>query len=158
MNDLIAEIKSLTQLEVKNREETKRRIQLDCFKTSRAHNGTGAQEKWPGAICVRIEDVPVESKEIGEKVYEKVCDLLKVACLDVLVSSIDGAHCIGTEYRSCKNIKTCCIIIVCFMSYRHQALFYRERENLKDVQIELDLTKRLYGILEDVIDLHASFL
>ena len=44
------------------------------------------------------------------------------------------------------------------MSYRHQALFYRERENLKDVQIELDLTKRLYGILEDVIDLHASFL
>ena len=38
------------------------------------------------------------------------------------------------------------------MSYRQRTLFYRKQENLKDVQIELDLTKRQYGILKDAID------
>ena len=39
------------------------------------------------------------------------------------------------------------------MSYRQRTLFYRKQENLKDVRIELDLTKRQCGILKDAIDL-----
>ena len=39
------------------------------------------------------------------------------------------------------------------MSFRHRAMFYRNRKLLKDVGIKLNLTKRRYGILKDVIDL-----
>ena len=39
------------------------------------------------------------------------------------------------------------------MSFRHRTMFYRNRKRLKDVRIKLDLTKRRYKILKDVIDL-----
>ena len=32
-------------------------------------------------------------------------------------------------------------------------MFYRNRKQLKDVRLKLDLTKRRYGILKDAIDL-----
>ena len=43
-------------------------------------------------VCVRIEDVPVESEERADNVYEKVGHLLKTAHADVHVSCTDRAY------------------------------------------------------------------
>ena len=110
-------------------------------------------EQYGRQVCVRIEDVPVESEETAESVFEKVGKFLGEACPDVLVSCIDRVHRIGSEYKSYRNKKKCCSIIVCFMSFRHRTMFYRNRKRLKDVRVKLDLTKRRYRILKDTVDL-----
>ena len=110
-------------------------------------------EQYGRQVCVRIDDVPVESEETVESVFEKVGKFLGEACPDVPVSCIDRAHRIGSEYKSYRNKKKCCCIIVHFMNFRHRSMFYRNRKRLKDVRIKLDLTIRRYKILKDAIDL-----
>ena len=53
-----------------------------------------------------------------EKIYEKVDEFFKEACPDIPVSCIDRAHGIGSEYKSYRNKKKCCSIIVRFTSFR----------------------------------------
>ena len=65
---------------------------------------------------------------------------------------------LGLKYKSYKNKKKCCSIIVRFISFRHRKMFYKNRKRLKDVRIKLDLTKRRYGILKDAIDLAREHL
>ena len=110
-------------------------------------------EQYGRRVCVKTDDVPVESEETAESVFEKVGKFLGEACPDVPVSCIDRAHRIGFECKSYRNKKKCCSIIVRFMSFRHRTMFYRIRKRLKDVRIKLDLTKRRYKILKDAIDL-----
>ena len=55
-------------------------------------------------------------EETADKAYEKVVDLLKVACPVVPVSCIDRAHRIGPEYKSYKNKQNFCNIVVCVTS------------------------------------------
>ena len=109
-------------------------------------------EQYGRRVRVRTDDVPVESEETAESVFEKVGKFLGEACPDVPVSCIDRAHRIRSECKSYRNKKKCCSI-VCFMSFRHRTMFYRNRKRLKDVRIKLDLTKRRYKILKDAIDL-----
>ena len=110
-------------------------------------------EQYGRRVCVRIDNVPVESKETADSVYEKVGEFFREACPDIPVSCIDRAHRIGSEYKSYRNKKKCCRIIVRFMSFRHRTMFYRNRKRLKDVRIKLNLTKCRYRILKDAIDL-----
>ena len=58
-------------------------------------------EQYGRRAYVRIYNVPVESEEIVDSVYEKTGEFLKEACPDVPVPLIDGAHHVGSEYRSC---------------------------------------------------------
>ena len=110
-------------------------------------------EQYGRRVCVRIDDVPVESKETADSVYEKVGEFFREACPDIPVSCIDRAHRIESEYRSYRNENKSCSIIVRFMNFRHGTMFYGNRKRLKDVRIKLDLTKRRYRILKDAIDL-----
>ena len=103
-------------------------------------------EQYGRRICVRIDDVPVESEETLDSVSEKVGEFFREACPDIPESCIDRAHHIGSEYKSYRNKKKCCSIIARFMSFMHQKMFYRNRKHLKDVRIKLELTKRRHGI------------
>ena len=76
-------------------------------------------EQYGRRICVRIHDVPVESEETLDSVSEKVGEFFWEACPDIPVSCIDRAHHIGSEYKSYRNKKKCCSIIVRFMSFMH---------------------------------------
>ena len=49
-------------------------------------------ELYGRCIYVRIEDVPVASKETANDLYEKFGDLLKVACHDVSIFCTNSAH------------------------------------------------------------------
>ena len=57
-------------------------------------------EQYGRRLCVRIDNVPAESEETAESVFEKVGKFLGEACPDVPVSCIDRAHRIGSEYKS----------------------------------------------------------
>ena len=156
--DLIREIKSLIQLEVekvvkKQKEELDETVMKLQERITTLELEKDDLELYGHWVCVRIDDVPVESEETAESVFEKVAKFLGEACPDVPVSWIDRAHRIGSEYKSYRNKKKCCSIIVRFMSFRHRTMFYRNRKRLKDVRIKLDLTKRRYRILKDAIDL-----
>ena len=115
-------------------------------------NNTGAEQcgRW---VCVRIDNVPVEFEETVDSVYEKVGEFFGEACPDIPVSCINRAHCIGSEFKTYRNKKECCSIIVRFMNFRHRKMFYKNKKRFKDVHIKLDLTKRRYRILKDAIDL-----
>ena len=70
---------------------------------------------------------------------------------------IDRAHRIS---RGCKD-KTrnvpCKRIIVTFSTFRHRTLFYRNRNNLKNAKVRLDLTKKRYKIFTDAIDFVKAY-
>ena len=74
-----------------------------------------ALEQYGCWICVRIDNVPVESEEIAESVFEKVGKFLGETCPDVPLSCIDRARRIGSAYKSYRNKKECCSIIVHFI-------------------------------------------
>ena len=147
LHDLITEITLLIRLEVekvvkKQKEEFDETVlKLQEWMTMLEHEKDDL-EMYDRRVCVRIDDVPVESEETAESVFEKVGKFLGEACPGVPVSCIDRAHRIGSEYKSYRNKKKCCSIIVRFMSFRHRTMFYRNRKRLKDVRIKLDLTKR----------------
>ena len=105
-------------------------------------------EQYGRRVCVRIDDVPVESEETADSVYEVVGEFFREVCPETC-----RAHHSGSEYKSYRNKKKCYSIIVCFMSFRHRTMFYRNRKHLNDVRIKLDMTKRRYGNLKDAIDL-----
>ena len=81
----------------------------------------------------------VVSEETVDNVYEKVGEFFREECPNISGSRIGRAYRIGSEYKSYRNKKKCCSIIVHFMSFR---------KRLKDVRVKLDLTKRKYGILK----------
>ena len=43
------------------------------------------------------------------------------------------------------------------MIFRHRPLFYRNRSILKNAKVRLDLTKKLYEIFTDAIDLVKAY-
>ena len=51
----------------------------------------------------------------------------------------------------------CKSIIVKFSTFRHRTLFYRNRNNLKNVKVRLDLTKKRYKIFTDAIDFVKAY-
>ena len=62
-------------------------------------------EQYGRRVCVRIDDVPVESVERADSVYGKVGKILKEAWPNVPVPYIDWAYHIGSEYKSYRNKK-----------------------------------------------------
>ena len=76
-------------------------------------------EQYGCRVCVRIDDVPVESEETADSFYEKTGEFFKEVCSDIPVFSIDRAHLIESEYKSYRNKKKCRSIIVRFISFSH---------------------------------------
>ena len=159
--DLITEIKTLIQFEVeKVLKKQKKEFDVTVLKLQEWITTLDLErddlEQYGRRVCVRIDNVPVESEETADSVYEKVGGFFREACLDIPVSCIDRAHHIGSEYKSCRNKKKCCRILVRFMSFRHRTMFYRNSKRLKDVRIKLDLTKRRHRILKDASSKRTS--
>ena len=99
-------------------------------------------EQYGRRVCIRVDYLSVESEKTADSVYEKAGEFLKEACPVVPVSCIDRTHHSGSEYKSYRNKKKSCSIIVRFTSSRHRIMFYRNTKLLKDVHIKLNLTKR----------------
>ena len=59
---------------------------------------------------------------------------------------INRAHRIGPDYACYKLLEKCRSIMVRFVSFKHQTLFYRQRTSLKIVRVKIDLTKRRYEV------------
>ena len=103
--DLITEIKSLIQLEVE-KVVKKQKEEFDVTVLKLQERITTLEfekddlEQYGGRVCVRIDDVPVESVETADNVYEKVGEFFRGACPDIPVSCIDRVHRIGSEYKS----------------------------------------------------------
>ena len=102
---MITEIKSLIQLEVekvvkKQKEEfdeTVLKLQEQITTLELEKDDLEQYGRW---VCVRIDDVSVESEETADIVYEKVGEFFRDACPDISVSCIDRAHRTGSEYNS----------------------------------------------------------
>ena len=122
--DLITEIKYLIQLEVK-KVVKKKKEEFDVTVLKLQERITTLElekdnlDQYRRRVCVRIDDVPVESEETAGSVYEKIGEFFREACPDILVFCIERAHRIASKYKSYGNKKKCCSIIVRFMSFRH---------------------------------------
>ena len=75
----------------------------------------------------------------GDKVREKVENILKEACLSLSGNVIDRAHRIGSNYKCFKTNNNCRSVIVRFNSFKHRTW------QIKGVRINLDLTKKRYN-------------
>ena len=122
--DLITEIKSLIQLEVeKVVKKQKKEFDMTVLKLQEWIATLELEEddleQYGPRVCIRIDDVPVESEDAADSVYENVGEFFREACPDIPVFCIDRAHHIGSEYKSYRNKKKCCSIIVRFMNFRH---------------------------------------
>ena len=83
--DLITEIKSLIQLEVekvvkKQKEEFDETVLKLQERITTLEHGKDDLEQYGRRVCVRIHDVPVESEETADSVYEKVGEFFREAC------------------------------------------------------------------------------
>ena len=140
--DLITEMKSFIQLEVekvvkKQKEEfdvTVLKLQERITTLELERDDLEQYGRW---VCVRIDDVPVESEKTADSVYEKVGEFSRETCPDIPMSCIDRTHPIGSEYKSYRNKKKCCIIIVRFMSFRHRTMLYRNRMSLNVLKMSV---------------------
>ena len=68
--------------------------------------------------------------------------------------AIDRTQRIGKAYANKTSGVKCKSIIVLFTTFRHRTMFYHSRKNLKrNVKVKLDLTKKRYWIITEVIQL-----
>ena len=110
-------------------------------------------EQYGRRVCLRIEDVLVANEETAEEVFKKTENMLKKFCPNLSGDCIERAHRIGPDYMCYKSQEKCCSIMVHFVSFKHQTLFYRKRASLKNVRVKIDLTKRRYEVLKKAINL-----
>ena len=65
---------------------------------------------------------------------------------DVAIDRVYGIVKTYTDKTSGKKYKN----IVWFMTFRHRAIFYHSRKNLKcNIKVKLDLTKNCYSIITE---------
>ena len=88
------------------------------------------------------------SYQIADKVFSKAENLLKEAGPSLSGNCTDRAHHIGRNYKCHKTNKTCRSVMVRFTSFKHRTLIYRNRNLLKDVRLNLDLTRKRYNVLK----------
>ena len=68
-------------------------------------------EHYRRRVCIRIDNVPVESDENNEYADEKFGEFFREACLDTPMSCIYQAYRAGSEYKSLEIIFFCCSVI-----------------------------------------------
>ena len=74
--------------------------------------------------------------------------VFKEAKVFVLENVLHRAHRIGPIYTDRVSQKKCKSIILRFTTFRHRALFYRARKNLKSAKVTPDLTKARFDLLK----------
>ena len=101
-------------------------------------------------MCLRIEDVLVANEETAEEVFKKTNNLLEkfspILSIFCPTFCIDRAYHIGPDYMCYKSQKKCYSILLCFISFKHQTLFYKKRASLKNVRVKIDFTKRRHEV------------
>ena len=120
---------------------------------TKLENDNDNLEQYGRRVCLRIEDAPVANEETAEEVFKKTENLLKKVCPNLSGDCIDRAHRIGPDYTCYKSQEKCRSIMVRFVSFKHRTLFYRKRASLKNIRVQIDLTKRRYEVLKKAITL-----
>ena len=140
--DLLSEISDLIHLEV----EKAMKKQKENFGSAlhKLQKRVIKLEQYGRCLCARLEDIPVEKDKIADKVFSKAENLLKEAGPSLSGNCTDRAHHIGRNYKCHKTNKTCRSAMVRFTSFKHRTLIYRNRNFLKDVRLNLDLTRKRY--------------
>ena len=102
-------------------------------------------EQYGRRLCIRIEGVPTIDNERSEEVLKKVQSLINKAECDIPDVATDRANRTGNGYKDRKTNTSCKSIIIRFTTFRHQAMFYRNRNKLKNnAKVKLDLTRKRY--------------
>ena len=60
---------------------------------------------------------------------------------------LDRAHRIGKTYIDCESNEEKSSVIVRFTTFRHRTMVYKQRKQIKNVKIRLDLTKVRFSLL-----------
>ena len=88
-----------------------------------------------------------------DDVLDPVNSLFKEAKVYILGSVIDRIYRIGYRYLDATSNNYCKSIIICFITFRHITMFYRDKNKLKTgVRIKLDLTKSRCDLLKRAND------
>ena len=106
-------------------------------------------EQYGRRMCFKIEGVPSVENESSDDVLDKVKSLITESRCEIPDVVIDRAHRIGKGYKDKTRNVHCKSITVWFSTFRHRTLFYRNRNNLKNAKVRLDLTKKRYKIFTD---------
>ena len=157
-DELLTEIKLLIKSKVdealkKQKEEFDSTFTQLEKRITKLENDNDDLEQYGKRVCLRIEDVPVANEETAEEVFKKTENLLKKVCPNLSGDCIDRAHRIGPDYTCYKSQEKCRSVMVRFVSFKHRTLFYRKRASLKNIRVQIDLTKRRYEVLKKAITL-----
>ena len=92
--------------------------------------------------------------ETSNDPFQNVKSILEESSSKIPDVAIDRTQRIGKAYANKTSGVKCKSIIVRFTTFRHRTTFYHSRKNLKrNVKVKLDLTKKRYSIITEVIQL-----
>lgn len=129
----------------------KRIVDLES-EVSSLHSRTEEGEQYSRRLCLRIDGIPVKSKETADEIRTAVSKVAKECGVVMPDEVIDRAHRIGKG----KVIagKTERQVIVRFTSFHYRTVFYKARKTSKKFRVYLDLTKHRKDLLSKInIDL-----
>ena len=86
----------------------------------------------------------IKNNETSEDVLDSVKNLFELAKVNISDVVIDLAHTIGLVNKDHASGKSCKVITVRFMTFRHRTILYRVSSKSKGVKVGLDLKKCLY--------------
>ena len=102
-------------------------------------------QQYGRTLYIRVEGVPTTDNETSEEVLKKVQSLMNESECDIPDVAIDRAHRIPNGYKDREANTLCKSVIVRFTTFRHQTMFYRNRNKLKNnIKVKLDLTRKSY--------------
>ena len=92
--------------------------------------------------------------ETSNDALQNVKSVLEEPSSKIPEVAIDRSQRTGKAYANKTSAVKCKSIIVRFTTFRHRTMFYHSRKNLKrNVKVKLDLTKKRYSIITEVIQL-----
>ena len=109
-------------------------------------------EQYSRRQCLRIEGIVKPKNEKVENVIKLVQECFAEAKVDIPDTVLDRAHRVGPTYKDQSNNDVQGIIVK-FNNFRYRSMFYKNRKNLKDKRVRIDLTKNRYNLLKQTNEL-----
>ena len=128
--DELQSTSALLQKHVENLKRSNMELQKKCEEN----------EQYGRRLCLRIKGLPKKTKESANDVLQQVRDLFQEAKVEIPEAVLDRAHRISRKNND---------VIVRFTTFRHRTLLYRNRKNLENKSIHLDLTKSRLSLLNE---------
>ena len=104
-------------------------------------------EQYGRRLCLRIDGVPTAKCETAEDALNSVKSEIEESGLIIPEVVLDRAHRIGKTYIDSETNEEKSSVIVRFTTFRHRTMVYKQRKQIKNVKIRLDLTKVRFSLL-----------